>query len=74
MSWKGSERSAEEFVARHGLSFPSIYDPTGEVFSRFRVLSQPAYAFSDGSGGIELVPGAMDFGELDAAMAGLVRR
>lgn len=74
VSWKGSEASAEEFVARHALTFPSIYDPNGAVFSRFGVLSQPAYAFTDGTGNVEVVPGAMNFGELDRAMARIAGR
>lgn len=61
----------QEFVDRHGLTFPNVNDDAGDVFQAFGVLGQPAWAFSDGRGGIEVRPGTLSDAELDAVLEDL---
>lgn len=50
----------QAFVERHGLTFPNIVDPSGEVFARYGVPSQPAWVFIDAEGRITRVQGRLD--------------
>ena len=53
VAWSGSEGEFQEFVDRHGLTFPQISDPSGEVFSRFGVAYQPAFAIVTADGEVQ---------------------
>lgn len=59
------------FVERHVLTFPNLRDPSGEVFARFSVPYQPAWAFVDAAGNVEITLGALSDDGLDAALTGL---
>jgi peroxiredoxin len=61
----------QQFVSRHGLTFPSVVDDDGSVFRGFGVITQPAWAFSDGSGGLDVHAGVLDDGELDERLSQL---
>jgi hypothetical protein len=56
----------QDFIDRHGLTFPNASDDAGAVFSRFRVPSQPAWVFIDAAGGTSTHLGALDPDELSA--------
>jgi hypothetical protein len=63
----------EAFVKRHGLTFPSIADPDGEIFRRFGVPGQPAWAFVDAKGSVQRVNGELSRAELTGRLAALAR-
>jgi peroxiredoxin len=65
VAWAGDDASMQAFVDRHGLTFPQVNDDAGEVFARFNVPYQPAWAFVDAAGEVEVVHGAL--GEEDLA-------
>lgn len=56
----------QEFVDRHGLTFPNVVDDDGSLFSGFGVISQPAWAFYDGQGGIDVQLGSLGSSELNS--------
>lgn len=62
-----------DFLDRHGLDglFPHVADPEGELWDRFGVRGQPAWAFVDDSGEAELVFGALSDDELRERLDGL---
>jgi peroxiredoxin len=63
VAWTGSDDSFQDFIDRHGLTFPQISDDPGDVFDRFGVAYQPALVIVGTDGSAELVAGAVD-GEL----------
>lgn len=65
VAWVGDDASFQDFVDEHGLTFPQISDDPGDVFLRFEVPSQPAFAIVDADGSVELVQGAVDEATLD---------
>ena len=56
VAWAGTDDSYVDFVARHGLTFPNISDTPGDVYRRYGVAGQPAWALisRDGSVTVEL--------------------
>lgn len=72
VAWNGSREAMQAFVERHGLSFPNIVDPGGEVFARYGVPSQPAWVFIDADGGATRVQGSLDDQELVAYIDAIV--
>jgi peroxiredoxin len=61
----------EDFIERHGLTFPNLRDETGELFARFGVPGQPAWAFVAADGSVDQVLGALGDEALDERLAGL---
>jgi peroxiredoxin len=59
MAWFGNDASYQAFVERHGLTFDNLIDPTGELFARFGVPAQPAWAFVAADGTVATVLGAL---------------
>lgn len=50
----------EAFVADYGVgAFPHIADVNGDVWARYGVLGQPAFAFIDDDGSDEVYLGAL---------------
>jgi peroxiredoxin len=49
-----------DFIARHGLTFPSLRDVAGDVFARYGVPFQPAWVFIDADGKVTKVQGSLD--------------
>jgi peroxiredoxin len=45
VAWAGSDPEFQDFVDRHGLTFPTLADPDGAVFALFGVPAQPAWVF-----------------------------
>lgn len=68
VAWSGNEAEFQTFIDEHGLTFPQISDPSGEVFARFSVSSQPAFAVVDPSGNVSQLFGAADPATLDSVI------
>ena len=64
VAWQGSEKSMQEFVDRHGLTFPNLNDDASVLFDRFDVPYQPAWVFVSADGTPERVLGSMEREEL----------
>ena len=69
MAWFGSDDAMQGFVERHGLSFPNLNDEPGEVFARFGVPSQPAWAFIAADATVTVRVGVLGEADLSAALA-----
>jgi peroxiredoxin len=65
VAWQGSDAEFEEFIDRHGLTFPQISDDGGEIYDRFEVPAQPALAVVDPDGEVSTLFGAVDEAVLD---------
>ena len=66
VAWTGDDASFQGFVDTHGLTFPQINDAGGDLFAKFGVPVQPAWAFVDSDGTVTTRVGAMDDATLDA--------
>lgn len=60
VAWSGSSDAMLEFIRRHGLTFPTIADQSGDVYLRFQVPYQPAWVFIDAQGNSRRVMGTLD--------------
>ena len=60
MAWTGSDDSFQDFIDRHGVTFPTISDDPGEVFNRFGISYQPAIVIVNTDGSTESIAGAVD--------------
>jgi peroxiredoxin len=65
VAWTGSDGDFQEFIDRHGITFPTISDDPGEVFGRFGVPYQPAFAIVTPAGEVQTLVGAADGATLD---------
>jgi len=65
VAWTGSDGDFQNFIDKHGLTFPQISDDPGDVFARFDVAYQPALAIVKTDGSIESVAGAVNGALLD---------
>jgi peroxiredoxin len=72
VAWTGSEQNFEEFVGRHGITFPNISDAPGAVYDRFGVPYQPAFALVDADGNVETLIGSADDAVLDMLIGNMV--
>ena len=50
IAWNGTQGEIDEFISRHGLTFPNVRDGDGEIFASFSVASQPAWVFQNKTG------------------------
>mgnify|MGYP000846701059 FL=1 len=50
IAWNGTQGEIDEFISRHGLTFPNVRDGNGEIFASFSVASQPAWVFQSAAG------------------------
>lgn len=71
VAWAGSAESMNDFIARHGLTFPSVDDQAGAVFASFGVAGQPAWVFLDDTGDGTRVLGSLSDSQLEAAIAAI---
>jgi hypothetical protein len=60
VAWNGSDKSMQEFITKHQLTFPNIKDNDGVIFAQFDVAYQPAWVFVQQDGTFETNLGAMD--------------
>lgn len=65
VTWTGNDDSYEEFIERHGLTFPQVDDSPGQVFARFDVAFQPAMVIVQPDGSLETIAGAVEDTLLD---------
>ncbi|SNS00875.1 TlpA family protein disulfide reductase [Blastococcus mobilis] len=57
----GDRTSMQDFVADTGTGcLVHLVDEDGELWSRFGIVSQPAFVFVDRSGGIQTFAGSLD--------------
>lgn len=68
MAWTGSDAEFQEFIDRHGLTFPQISDDAGEVYARFEIPAQPALVVVSPSGAVETLFGAVEESLLDTVL------
>lgn len=47
-----SEQNSRGFVARHGLTFPNLYDENGDIARAYGFTSQPYTAWIDAAGNV----------------------
>lgn len=59
MAWSGSESNYQDFINRHGLTFPNIDDSPGDLFESNGVRSQPAWAMITPDGQTKIINGAI---------------
>ncbi|MFZ8999411.1 MAG: TlpA family protein disulfide reductase [Ilumatobacteraceae bacterium] len=65
VAWSGSDDDYREFIDRHGVTFPQIDDTAADVFRRFGVAAQPAFAVITAEGEVQTLLGAADDELLD---------
>ena len=57
---------ARRFIEEHGLSYPSIFDPSGAIRDSLGMIGQPVTVFYDAGGNVaETYPGQLSQAELD---------
>lgn len=56
VAWSGTPSDYRSFVDRHGVTFTTLDDTAGDIYSQFGVAGQPAWAFvsQDGSADVQL--------------------
>lgn len=60
VAWNGSTADMQDFVDRHGVTFPTLVDDDGSLFAHFEVPYQPAFVFVAADGSVEGNLGSMD--------------
>lgn len=71
MAWAGDRGQFQQFVDRHGLTFPQVDDAAGVVFDRFEVISQPAVVVVATDGELRTLTGRADGPTISAVLAGV---
>lgn len=66
VAWSGDESQFEDFIDKYDLTFPQISDDSGDIFGRFDVASQPAFAIVYPDGRVETLLGSADDELLDS--------
>ena len=69
VAWSGTDERFQEFIDEYDLSFPQISDDGGDVFARFEVPTQPAFALVREDGEVQLLFGAADEALLDSLIS-----
>ncbi len=70
---RGEEPAMRAFVKDTGVGgFEHVVDASGEIWSAFGVVSQPAFAFIDADGNAEVVNGALSGEELESRARALL--
>lgn len=65
VAWAGTDDSYDDFVSRHGLTFPNLADTPGDVYRRYGVAGQPAWAFISRDGSVRVELGAFFEADLE---------
>ncbi len=66
-----SAESMQGFVKEFGFDFTNLADTDAEVWAKFGVTAQPAFAFITADGDVEVVPGSLSKSELSSKIAEL---
>ncbi len=70
---RGEQPEMEQFVADTGVGdFEHVVDTDGRIWTEFGVVGQPAFAFIDAAGEVEMVNGSLTADELESAARALV--
>jgi thiol-disulfide isomerase/thioredoxin len=70
---RGDRPDMKKFVADTGLGdVTHVVDADGQIWSRFGVVEQPAFAFIDAAGDVEVVQGTMSGEEFENAARALL--
>ncbi len=70
---RGERRKMQQFVADGGVSgLQHVVDDNGRIWSEYGVVGQPAFAFIDGAGKVEMVNGSLTGDQLKTAARALV--
>ena len=65
VAWTGTDDEFSDFVARHGLTFPSLSDDAATVYDRFGIPYQPAIVTISPDGDVQSHQGAADDARID---------
>jgi cytochrome c biogenesis protein CcmG/thiol:disulfide interchange protein DsbE len=66
---KDARPSAQEFLGKYGVTYPSLYDAPGAVQHALGFVGQPDTVFYDANGrAVETVPGPLDSTTLEAGI------
>ena len=68
VAWFGTDADFQGFIDTYSLTFPTISDDPGDVFSHFEVPAQPALAIVDADGNVRVELGAVESDALDALL------
>ena len=68
VAWSGANADMRAFQERHGLTFPSLDDQTGELFTHFGVPGQPAWVFVAADGAVSRTIGSLEPEQLRRAL------
>ncbi|MEI2706591.1 MAG: redoxin domain-containing protein [Ilumatobacteraceae bacterium] len=68
VAWSGDDDAFQGFVDKHGLTFPTISDPDGDVYARFGIPAQPAMVVVNLAGDVMSRLGPVEAADLDAAL------
>lgn len=71
VAWSGDDGAYRAFVERHGLTFPNVDDSAGEIYRRYGVAGQPAWAFIGRDGSVDVQLGAYFEADLDRILTEL---
>ena len=67
-----SREGAEEFIADHGVPYPSVFDPTGAILTSLDAAGPPITVFIRDDGTVEgTVPGELSQEALDEHLAAI---
>jgi peroxiredoxin len=68
MAGRSGEEAMQAFVDQHSLDFPHAVDTDGSLWARFGVTAQPAWAFIDDSGTVDVRFGSIPTDELESIL------
>jgi hypothetical protein len=71
VAWNGTQGEIDEFISRHGLTFPNVRDDDGEIFASFSVASQPAWVFQNKTGERVVESRALPEDEVNSRLNGI---
>ena len=72
VAWTGSDAAFQGFIDKYSLTFPQVSDDPGDVFARFGIPSQPAFAVIDAAGTVQQLLGAVGDDVLDGILTDTV--
>ncbi len=71
IAWNGTQGKIDEFISRHGLTFPNVRDGDGEIFASFSVASQQAWVFQSKTGERVVESRALPEGQINSRLSAI---